>query len=121
MRVLIIEANPDLAKVWEGHLSRQGAEVSCALTAEGAHQIMNDACFDVVVMNAELDGKSVALADFLRFRCPDARVVFVTSSSFFSDGTLFELSPNAHACIPASTSPEDLASLVEYHGRAAMG
>ncbi|EPX77261.1 hypothetical protein thalar_02983 [Litoreibacter arenae DSM 19593] len=44
-------------------------------------------------------------------------MVFVTSSSFFSDGSIFRYMPNACAMVPSSTLPADLAAVVEYHAR----
>ncbi|MEJ1993141.1 MAG: hypothetical protein P8X50_16030, partial [Maritimibacter sp.] len=46
---------------------------------------------------------------------PDTRVIFVTSSTFFSDGSIFAMSPNACAFLSAHTPPEDLAAVIEYH------
>ncbi|MHA6265325.1 response regulator [Aliiroseovarius sp. CAU 1755] len=119
MRVLIVEASPGLAHVWSSHLSRQGAVVSCAHSGADATTTLNENHFDVVVINTDFeDGKGLAIADFVAFRLPDARVVFVTGSSFFSDGSIFNHAANAHACVSADTSPEDLATVVDFHGRA---
>ena len=49
------------------------------------------------------------------YRCPEARVIFVTNTTFFSDGSIFAHSPNACAYVPAATRPEDLAAMVDYY------
>jgi len=46
--------------------------------------------FDVIVLDLALEeGSALAVADFASYRHPDARVIFVTNASFFSDGSIF--------------------------------
>lgn len=72
--------------------------------------------FDIIVLNLVLeDGSALAVADFASFRSPDTRVVFVTDTSFFSDGSIFAHSANACAYVRSSTPPEDLAAIVEHY------
>ena len=121
MRILIIEENPHLAKIWSAHLERQGMDVSHAQSKEYANTLLSDQSFDVVVLDADIDGgRPFALADYIAYRLPQARIIFVTSTSFFSDGSIFALAQNAHACVPADTDPSDIVSLVDHHGRAAQ-
>ena len=61
----------------------------------------------------------MAVADYAAYRHPDARLIFVTATSFFSDGSIFAMSPNVCAFLPARTPPEDLAAVVEFHGNRA--
>ncbi len=118
MRVLIVETNADLAEVWARSLERQGAVVTRADGEDQAISAVNQDTFDVIVMNIELgSGNALTVADYAGFRLPNARVIFVTNSSFFSDGSIFQHASNAHACIPDQTPVDDLAALVEYHGK----
>ena len=39
-------------------------------------------------------GVAMAVADFASYRRPEARVIFVTNTSFFSDGSIFAHSPS---------------------------
>lgn len=120
MQVLIIEENPGLAQIWSGHLTRQGMKVSCVHSKSQATALLQDQSFDVVIMDADIDGgRPFALADFIAYRLPKARIIFVTSSSFFSDGSIFALASNAHACVPADSDPADIVNLVDHHARAA--
>jgi len=59
----------------------------------------------------------MAVADYASYRQPEIKVIFVTSDSFFSDGSIFSYMANACAMVPTRTPPEDLAALVEHHGR----
>ncbi|MBT2131473.1 response regulator [Aliiroseovarius lamellibrachiae] len=118
MRVLIVETNADLAEVWARSLERQGAVVTRADGEDRAISAINQDPFDVIVMNIKLGtGNALTVSDYAGFRLPNARVIFVTNSSFFSDGSIFQHASNAHACIPDQTPAEDLAALVEYHGK----
>ncbi|WP_424941072.1 response regulator [Aliiroseovarius sp. S253] len=120
MHVLIIEENPDLAKIWSTHLTRQGMDVSHAQSKPDANALLAAETFDVVILDADIDGgRPFALADFIAYRLPKARIIFVTSTSFFSDGSIFALASNAHACVPADAEPADIVSLVDHHARAA--
>ncbi len=118
MRVLIVESNPALGAVWRSHLERQGAVVLMAQNEDGAVEFLDNGAVDILVLNLDLvEGSALAVAEYAEFRHPAAKVIFVTSSSFFSDGSIFAHSANACACLPTRTAPEDLAALVEYHGR----
>jgi len=43
----------------------------------------------------------------------------VTNTSFFSDGSIFQVSNNACAYVQSETPPEDLAAMVEHYARPA--
>jgi hypothetical protein len=60
-----------------------------------------------------------AISDFANYKRPEARVFFVTNTSFFSDGSIFQHCSNACGYIQSSTPPEDIAAMVEHyaHGR----
>lgn len=120
MQVLIIEENPDLARIWSAHLMRQGMNVTHAASKIEAHTAVTERTFDVVILDADIDGgRPIALADYISYRLPSARIIFVTSTSFFSDGSIFALAANAHACVPTDSDPADIVSLVDHHARAA--
>ena len=120
MQILIIEENPDLARIWSAHLTRQGMEVSHAQSKSEAHALVTERVYDVVILDADIDGgRPIALADYISYRLPAARIIFVTSTSFFSDGSIFALASNAHACIPTDAKPADIVNLVDHHARAA--
>jgi len=117
MKVLIVESTVALAEVWCRHLSRQGAEVTVATTSDAAVEMISDDPFDVIVLDLVLDeGSALAVADFAQYRLPDCNVIFVTDTTFFSDGSIFAITPNARALVRSSAPPEDLAAMVEHYG-----
>lgn len=118
MRVLIVERNRSLADVWKAHLERQGASVDIAQTQTEAVGVLQGDPVDVLVLNIVLPGESaIAVADYASYRQPDAKIVFITSDGFFSDGSLFNHVPNARAFLQERTPPEDLAAIVDHYGR----
>ena len=120
MDVLIVESRLPLASLWRAHLERQGAHVIVAETADRAVAEVSAAPFDVIVMDLVLeDGSALAVADYVQYRRPEAKIIFVTDTSFFSDGSIFSMIPNAAGLLPAKSEPDDIAALVEHHGRVA--
>ncbi len=104
--------------LWRNHLERLGLHVTCAQGQSDAVAVLNDHMIDVIVMDLVLEeGSALAIADLAAYRQPAARIVFVTSSSFFSDGSIFAHVPNARAFLPTGTAPEDLAAMVAHYAR----
>lgn len=118
MKVLIVEPSAALAAVWQNHLERLGMTVRCADGQTEAAALLASETVDVIVLDLVLqDGSALAVADLAGYRRPGARIVFVTSTSFFSDGSIFAHVPNARAFLPSGTAPEDLAAMVEHYAR----
>ena len=117
MRVLIVEENPVLGRIWSRHLERQGYTVDLACNQREAIRLLQQVEINVVVLDLIItDGSAFAIADFCSYRQPEAKVIFITNSRFFSDGSIFQHIPNACAMMPSEVSPEDLGALVEHYG-----
>ncbi len=120
MRVLIVQSKEDLAILWQRHLERLGAKVELAQTEIQAVSQIEANAFDVIVLDVVLEeGSALSVADVAYFRLPQANVVFVTDTTFFSDGSIFNHSANACAFVRLETPPQDLAAIVEHYGSAA--
>lgn len=116
--VLIVESDRKLADLWCRHMERLGFEVRVAGAVEEAIDVISAFDVRVIVLDLELDeGGAMAVSDYAAIRRPEARVIFVTSSSFFSDGSIFRMSANACAFLPSGTQPEDLAAMVDHYGQ----
>ena len=116
MKVLIVESEAPLGEIWQRHLERQGARVERAGDQYSAIRRLQDRQFDIIVLNLVLStGSALAVADFASYRWPETRVIFVTDTSFFSDGSIFQHAPNACAFVHSETPPEDLAAMVEHY------
>lgn len=119
MRVLIVESESGLANIWQRHLKRMGMHVSRASGQTDAINHLASEKTDILILDLMLaEGSALAVADYASYRLPDARVIFVTNTSFFSDGSIFSFAPNACAFVQSATPPEDLAAIVEHYGPA---
>ena len=117
MRVLIVKENPNIGQVWCSHLERHDCDVLLAACQSSAIQALQDNAVDIIVLDLVLEqGSAFAIADFASYRQPTAKIIFVTNSNFFSDGSIFQHIPNACAMMPAPVNPEDLGALVEHYG-----
>ncbi len=119
MDVLIVEDNDALGRIWESHLVRQGMHVTRVQSADDAIAEIGARPVDVIVLNLVLkSGSAFAISDYAAYRRPSAKVIFVTNTTFFSDGSIFRHSANACAFLRSSTPPDDLAALVAHYGAA---
>ncbi|MGF6860678.1 ActR/RegA family two-component response regulator [Rhodobacteraceae bacterium MBR-64] len=119
MQVLIVEPNQTLTEDWRSRIAVFAEKVFLATDQAEAVDVLRHHDIQVIVLDLILgNGSALAVADFASYRRPDARVVFVTGARVFSDGSIFNHSPNACAFLPKATPPDDLAMMVEYHGRA---
>lgn len=117
MDVLIVQSNRQLGTLWMRHLQRMGANVALATSGSDAVDLLETSVFDVIVLDLVLkEGSALTVADVANFRQPNASVVFVTDTTFFSDGSIFAHSANARAYVEKRTPPQDLAAIVEYYG-----
>ncbi|MDA8747292.1 response regulator [Litoreibacter sp.] len=118
MRVLIVENDPALGQIWCSHIERLGALVDVVCAQSQAVEALQDYKYDVIVLDLDLSNGSVmAVSDYASYRYPDCKVIFVTASSFFSDGSIFSYMSNACALIQTGIPPEDIAALVAHHAR----
>ncbi|MCX7558631.1 response regulator [Sulfitobacter sp. F26204] len=116
MKVLIVESRPELGALWQRHLRRQGMDVAAVTTQEAATAYIADRTVDIVILDLVLaNGSALAVSDYAHYRQPNARVIFVTNTSFFSDGSIFWHAANARAFLPSGTPPDDLAAMVEHY------
>lgn len=120
MRVLIVQSNEALCGVWARHLDRLGVTVTSASNGSDAVALVEEQTFDCIVLDLVLgEGSALTVADVAYFRQPGANVVFVTDTTFFSDGSIFSHSANARAFVEKSTPPNDLAAIVQHYGKEA--
>lgn len=117
MRVLIAESDPGLGPLWKRHLERCGSHVTLVRHEDEAIAVLVSTDIDIIILDLVIDGGSAfAVADYAAYRRPLAKVIFVTNTTFFSDGSIFQHIGNACAYLPTQTPPEDLAAMVEHYG-----
>lgn len=117
MHILVVEEKFELGRLWARHLEREGHSVDVVGTQGEAVEILRHRDVQVIVLDVVLPGGSaLAIADFASYRQPGAKVVFVTNTTFFSDGSIFRHAPNACAFLQSDTDPADLAMMVSHYG-----
>ncbi len=115
MRVLIAQHSAELGELWAGFLRREGILVTLVQSQGEALMRLKAEEFDALILEMVLpDGGAIAIADFAAYRLPDIPVITVNSSSFFSDGSIFQLMPNVHSVMQAPVDGQDLAALVSH-------
>ncbi|MEN8895515.1 MAG: hypothetical protein ABF248_05425 [Yoonia sp.] len=116
MHVLIVQSNLSLGQIWARHLERMGAMVTHVRTGAAALDVIASSPLNVIVLDLVLaEGSALTVADSAQFNHPAANVVFVTDTTFFSDGSIFEHCANARAFMETTTPPDDLAAIVHYY------
>lgn len=119
MDVLIVESHAELGAMWQRHLARQGLNVTLVHDQDSAIDRLQSQNFDIIVMDVMLnDGNAITVADYASYRRPETRVIFVSNTNFFSDGSIFQICSNACAFVPSATPPADLAAMVEHYASA---
>jgi DNA-binding NtrC family response regulator len=117
MHILVVEENTELGRVWARHLAREGHSVDLVGTQAEAIEVLRHREVQVIVLDVVLPGGSaLAIADYASYRQPEAKVVFVTNTTFFSDGSIFRHASNACAFLQSDTDPADLAIMVSHYG-----
>jgi len=115
MRILIVEHNEELGRLWARFLEHRGLTVELATSQKDAIANMRFNDFDALVLELVLpDGGAIAISDYATYRFPDIPIITVTSGSFFSDGSIFQLMPNARGLMRTPFQPDDLAALLEH-------
>lgn len=122
MNVLIVESSAEVSDKWIGPLRQRGWSVEVAATAAAAVACMDRRNFAVILLDLELEnGNALSVPVYAGYRQPDARIVVVTGSAVFNDGSIFTLCANACAYMSAGADPQDIATLVDHHGQSAYG
>jgi len=116
MRVLLVQHNVELSEIWANFLQNRGVDVVSVATQKAAIALLRFEQFDALILDLVLpDGGAIAISDFATYRQPDVPIIAVTSTSFFSDGSIFELIPNAKSLMRTPLRPDDLAAVLEHY------
>ena len=116
MKVLIVESECELRLIWQRALERLGVQVVLVTDQATAVQALRDQSFELIILDLVLEnGSAFAISDFANYRRPAAQVMFVTNTSFFSDGSIFQHCSNACAYVQSATAPEDIAMMVTHY------
>ncbi|KAB7614742.1 response regulator [Amylibacter sp. SFDW26] len=114
-QVLIVESDENLGNTWRGFLERHGFDVALAQTQKQALDSLRfDICNVLIIDLMMPDSSSLAITDFASYKNPDISIIVVSASSFFSDGSIFEILPNARGFMNQPIEPDDLVAVVDH-------
>jgi DNA-binding response OmpR family regulator len=114
-RVLIVESEVSLGKLWQSFLQRQGFDVGLVGNQPDAIDKLRFEAWDALVIDLMLPNSSaLAISDFASYKNSDISIIVVSASSFFSDGSIFALLPNARGFMNQPIEPDDLAAVVDH-------
>jgi len=114
-RVLIVESQARLGLIWKQFLEREKCDVQLAPTQKQAIDVLRFEQFDVLVIDLMMsNASSLTITDFATYKNPDISIIVVSASSFFSDGSIFDLLPNARGYMNQPIEPADLAAVIDH-------
>jgi DNA-binding NtrC family response regulator len=119
-QVLIVEAQEKLGLLWQKFLIQQGFDVDLAVNQPEAIEKLQFHSWDVLVIDLVMPNASaLAISDFASYKNPDISIIVVSASSFFSDGSIFDILPNARGFMNQPVEPDDLAAVVDHCSKTA--
>jgi DNA-binding NtrC family response regulator len=114
-QVLIVEAQLSLGEVWQNFLIEQGCDVALVGNQPDAIEKLQFHHWDALVIDLVMPNASaLAISDYASYKNPDIAIIVVSASSFFSDGSIFEILPNARGFMNQPIEPDDLAAVVDH-------
>jgi DNA-binding NtrC family response regulator len=116
IRTLVFHESRSLATVWARFLEREGLDASVALTAAEAIEALRGGAFDAVVLDVDAVD-ALGVADFAAYRWPEMPVIPVSAQTFFSDGAIFEIMPNARSVLREPLNLSDMAAVTSHYAR----
>lgn len=117
LNTLIVERNADLGLIWCRFLERQGVTCDQVCDEAAAYAALRSGSFDALVLDLEMEGGAAfRISDFASYRNPEIAIITVSANSFFSDGSVFDLIPNARGMLREPLRLEDMAALVQHYG-----
>lgn len=116
MRIMIVEENLDRGALWMRYLERVGADVELVASTEDATSALSCRNYDGLIINIAMANAAIlAISDLASYRNPEIAIITVTSGSFFSDGSIFKMIPNACGCVGGDVLPNDLVEIVSHY------
>lgn len=114
-QVLIVESDENLGSTWRYFLERHGFDVTLAQTQKQALDNLRFNTCNVLIINLMMpDASALAITDFASYKNPDISIIVVSASNFFSDGSIFDILPNARGFMNYPIEPDDLVAVVDH-------
>lgn len=122
MTTLIVQERLALGQLWARHIVRMGQDAEIATSLDEAIRCIFERNYDAIVLDLVMtSGSALSIADVAQLQQPQANLIFVTDTTFFSDGSIFQHVANVRAMLETDTPPEDLAAIVHHYAQEAGG
>jgi DNA-binding NtrC family response regulator len=113
--ILLLEDDLGLQFTFRAALEEQGHDVITASNCAEAIKALQVHKPDVLILDLMVGSEiSINVASFAAYKLPDTEVVYVTGSSLFSQGELFELSRNIRWVLRKPVPLRELTSMVQH-------
>ena len=108
VRILVVDDEPEVCRLIQRHLGREGYEVRVAGSGAAMRQALTEASVDLIVLDLRLpDDDGLSLARELRQRTPGIGIIMLTSKADLVDRVV-GLESGADDYIPKPFEPREL-------------
>ncbi len=115
MRVLLVEDDATLRRLWCEVFEAAGHEAVEADTVGRAREKLLARTYDVAVLDLNLGGESgLSVAALATYANPKCRVVMITGSTLFANGELFEIAPGVSTVLRKPVPIDELIAVSEH-------
>jgi DNA-binding NtrC family response regulator len=115
LKVLVVEDDASLRRLWEEVLSGAGHMVTTSADAASAREALLARPYDVVVLDLNLgDDRGLSVALLATYYNPECKVVMITGSSLFAKGEIFEIAPSVSTVLRKPVAIEELLAVSEH-------
>ena len=114
--ILFVDDDAKLCELLSLYFNSRGFDVSTATDSAQARDLMDQARFDIAVLDVNLDGESgLDLLDFIKSKCPALPAVMFTGSDVDEDLVRKTLRGRAEGILHKTGSLEGLLTAVRWH------
>jgi len=112
----MVASDAALGELWQRYLARSGKTVTVVTSQQEAAACLGAQAYAMLILDLSLRrGSPLAVADYAGFRQPELKVLCVTRSALFSDGSIFRLAANACAMVQADVRLADIDAMIDHY------
>ncbi|WP_299736134.1 response regulator [uncultured Roseobacter sp.] len=122
MDILILEDDLPLLLAFAQALESDNHNVHAVSDIETAADIVSSCKLDILLLDLMIgNDSSLQIAELAGYAAPDAEVVYVTGSTKFANGELFQMYQNTSWVMRKPVDFRDLKALINYLGKSPSG
>lgn len=119
MKILVVDDDLALRRLWTEVFSEAGHETLNAADAGTARELIMTHRFDVIVLDLHLGNESgLSVALLANYYNPDCNVIMITGSALFPKGELFEMVPSLSTVLRKPVAIDELLAVTEHRALA---